>query len=281
MARPSQGTNVMMKRYAEPSLITPRGRITLLLLAALGLVVLVGVANWREAVQADPAPSVRAQLGRSAHARALGVRQAESAEAEPGSAASQPSYQASRATANGAPLRPYAASLDARPVRAHGMRIAREADASGRTRWPETAPFGRGSTQAAAVPTSALTSAVEISAIVEFIAVMQDEKLLKQGAFGADFVRDLKIIVWWNVTGTNTQRLELFTPNGALYKQFTAEFDADATRVQPSGRAPVETRLPVSGTWITEYSLLGAWRVDVYLGSQRTPTTSASFVLNR
>jgi hypothetical protein len=90
-------------------------------------------------------------------------------------------------------------------------------------------------------------------------------------------VKELKIIVRWNVTGTQIQRLELYTPNGSLYKQFTAEFDADAGRVQ--GRTAVETRLPVGGTWITEYSLMGTWRVDVYLGGQRTPVTSASFAL--
>jgi hypothetical protein len=42
----------------------------------------------------------------------------------------------------------------------------------------------------------------------------------------------------------------------------------------------VPTSLPVGGTWITEYSLFGTWRVDVYLGGQSSPVTTASFVLN-
>jgi hypothetical protein len=37
----------------------------------------------------------------------------------------------------------------------------------------------------------------------------------------------------------------------------------------------------VGGSWITEYGLFGAWRVDVYLDGQRTPTTTAAFILNR
>jgi hypothetical protein len=115
--------------------------------------------------------------------------------------------------------------------------------------------------------------------VVEFVAVTQDQKLLQRDEFVAEIVRELDIIVRWNVAGLQTQRLDLFTPNGVLYRTYSVEFDADAGRVQ--GRAAVETRLPVGGTWITEYSLFGAWRVDVYLGTQPTPITSASFVLNR
>lgn len=41
----------------------------------------------------------------------------------------------------------------------------------------------------------------------------------------------------------------------------------------------METRLPVGGTWITEYYLYGAWRVDVYLDREELPITSEVFVL--
>ncbi len=42
----------------------------------------------------------------------------------------------------------------------------------------------------------------------------------------------------------------------------------------------VETRLPVWGAWITQYSLFGAWRVEVYLDLERMPITSGVFVLS-
>jgi hypothetical protein len=106
---------------------------------------------------------------------------------------------------------------------------------------------------------------------------MQDQQLLERNDFWAPSVRELKINVWWNVAGTQTQRLELFAPDGSLYRRFSTAFDANAAT---SGNTVVETRLPVGGTWITEYSLYGAWRVDVYLAGQPTLVTSASFILN-
>jgi hypothetical protein len=35
----------------------------------------------------------------------------------------------------------------------------------------------------------------------------------------------------------------------------------------------------VGGTWITEYSLFGAWRVEVYLDRDTMPITTGVFVL--
>jgi hypothetical protein len=85
-------------------------------------------------------------------------------------------------------------------------------------------------------------------------------------------VRDLRILVGWqNLSGSHTQRLELFSPNGVLYQRFTIPFD---------GSSSVDTRIPVGGTWITEHSLFGKWRAQVYLDSNRTPIASTNFVLN-
>jgi hypothetical protein len=108
---------------------------------------------------------------------------------------------------------------------------------------------------------------------------MQDQQLLERNDFEAQIVREVRINVWWNVGGTQTQRLELFAPDGSLYRRVSASFDANALP-RTQGRVLVQTPLPVGGTWITEYSLFGAWRVDVYLAGQSAPVTSASFVLN-
>jgi hypothetical protein len=260
-------------------MVTPRGLITLLLLGALVSIILFGVANWREAVQPSPAPAaqarpVRAQLGRSAHPAqpwSFGATQTRRV-------ASEPSYrdEAPPATADGRPLGSYADSLGTGVVSARRLTIAGEPSAPAPTRRPEAAPSRSVPIRSAATPGGA---AWDTPAIVEITGVMQDEQLLQREEFLANLVRELKITVWWNVPGTQIQRLELYTPNGSLYRQFTAQFDGDAGRAQGS-RTAVETQLPVGGTWITEYSLFGAWRVDVYLSGQRTPVTSASFILN-
>jgi hypothetical protein len=95
-------------------------------------------------------------------------------------------------------------------------------------------------------------------------------------------VRDLRIRVRWNVAGSHAQRLELLSPDGALYQRMVTAFDADALRVASpqSNFVPVETLLPVAGTWITDNSLFGDWTVNVYLDQAQTPITSATFLVS-
>ncbi len=89
--------------------------------------------------------------------------------------------------------------------------------------------------------------------------------------FSGNLVRALRIIVGWqNLPGTHSQRLEFFSPDGSLYQQSSSQFAG----------TPVETRLPVTGTWITQNSLFGAWRVDVFLDGDRMPITSGVFLLD-
>jgi hypothetical protein len=116
-------------------------------------------------------------------------------------------------------------------------------------------------------------------ALVQFIGLTQDQQALERNDFAVQTLREVKINVWWNVVGTQTQRLELFAPDGTLYRRVSATFDANALP-RTQGRVLVQTSLPVGGTWITEYSLFGAWRVDVYLAGQSSPVTTASFILN-
>jgi hypothetical protein len=136
-------------------------------------------------------------------------------------------------------------------------------------------PAGSG----AGVASSTQGAAWDAPAVVQFVGLTQDQQLLERNDFGAQTLREVKINVWWNVAGAQTQRLELFAPDGTLYRRFSAAFDADALP-RTQGRVLVQTPLPVGGTWITEYSLFGGWRVDVYLASQSQPVTSASFTLN-
>ena len=106
--------------------------------------------------------------------------------------------------------------------------------------------------------------------------------------FSGQTLRDLLIVVEYRdlLPGPHTQRLKLFLPDGALYQQFTTEFDAADQPTRGQGHpAPrwesVEVRLPVGGTWITEHALYGTWRFEVYLDDARNPITSTTFVLHK
>ena len=132
---------------------------------------------------------------------------------------------------------------------------------------------------ATAVTTGGGTATVLLSAppstlpivTLQFIGVNQDGSLTGGAQFLSGILRDLRIRVGWqNLSGSHTQRLELFSPDGSLYQRFSTQF---------ANASSVETDLPVGGTWITEFSLFGAWRVDVFLDSQRMPITSAAFLL--
>jgi hypothetical protein len=134
-------------------------------------------------------------------------------------------------------------------------------------------PIGGGGTDGgvvAAVAAGSTATAVP-SASLQFIAVNNDGTSAGGTAFSGDLVRALRILVaWQNLSGAHSERLELFGPDGSLYQQFSTQVTG----------TPVETRLPVSGTWITQYSLFGAWRVEVFLDSGQMPITSGVFVLN-
>ena len=92
--------------------------------------------------------------------------------------------------------------------------------------------------------------------------------------FRADRVRVLVITVdWRTLVGVHTQQLELVAPDGAVYQRFSAPVES------VSGHAAVETRVPVAGTWITQYSLLGKWHVRVYLDEGVAPVTVAAVTL--
>ncbi len=128
---------------------------------------------------------------------------------------------------------------------------------------------------ATAAPTAggaptALPSALP-SATLQFVSANNDGSSSGGAEFSGDLVRALRILVGWqNLSGTHSQRLELYGPDGSLYQQFSTQFAG----------TPIETRLPVTGTWITQNSLFGAWRVDVFLDAGRMPITSGVFLLD-
>jgi len=137
---------------------------------------------------------------------------------------------------------------------------------------------------------------------ISFEGLLHTGKALPGGAhFSAAALRDLLILVDYRdlAPGRHTQRLALYGPDGALYQQFAAAFEVSGAVAPPRagaspahglahrdhfgspGIVPVETRLPVGGTWITQHSLYGTWRVEVYLDQARTPVVHRTLVLGR
>jgi hypothetical protein len=107
---------------------------------------------------------------------------------------------------------------------------------------------------------------------IDFVGVRDDGKRVHGVHFKQ--LNDLFIYVTWNLPGgPNTQRVELVAPDGGLYQRFSLEFTS------PTTSTTTETWVPVSGSWITQHSLFGAWRVEVYLDDGTTPVATSGFVL--
>ena len=128
--------------------------------------------------------------------------------------------------------------------------------------------------QAASPAFAGLAKQRRESASVELVGVNQHGRERSGVRFDTDRVRVLLIQVSWKtLVGEHTQRVELITPDGSVYQNLTAPV------ASVTGTAFVETRLPVTGTWITEYDLHGKWTVNVYLDDAVKPVTSERFTL--
>jgi len=149
-----------------------------------------------------------------------------------------------------------------------------------------TAPGGSGSGASGYVPP---VIHEEGPLRVHFIGLLHTGKQDPGREFSARTLRDLLILVEYRSlsAGPHTQRLKLFLPDGALYQQFTTAFETppeDGARgkgYRGPAWQPVETRLPVGGTWITEHALYGSWRFEVYLDAAPQPIVSHRFTLTK
>lgn len=108
-----------------------------------------------------------------------------------------------------------------------------------------------------------------------------------ESSFFLDELRDLYIcVIWYDLAGTYVERLTFLLPDGNRYQVLTVPFttpgasgpaqvdvDGQLVEVQEGrwvgkGQTGVLTVLPVAGTYITQRSLVGTWRVDVSLNGQ-------------
>lgn len=115
-------------------------------------------------------------------------------------------------------------------------------------------------------------------------------------AFTVNKLRDIFVFVTWpNVSGDLVQTVEFYLPDGSLYVKKATPFRAstsqpraravpgaapavDAFLTSSRGAPTVITPLAVAGTYITQRSLLGTWKVRVLLGDKFVQ--SAQFTLN-
>lgn len=115
---------------------------------------------------------------------------------------------------------------------------------------------------------------VRDGAEITFAGVNRQGHERKGDHFSAQRLRDVIVVVHWKtLVGSHTQRLELIAPDGAVYQTFRTSIES------VTGKATVETLVPVAGSWISDYHLFGTWRVNVYLDENAKTEGSDTFVL--
>jgi hypothetical protein len=109
-----------------------------------------------------------------------------------------------------------------------------------------------------------------VTAGVTITGRLHDGRSLTASEFSTSALRDLLFAMTYSsITDLHQQRLELYAPDGSLYQRLTG---AIALRTQ--------TLVPVGGTWITEHTLYGGWRVDIFVDRETSPIVSQSFTLD-
>ena len=124
-------------------------------------------------------------------------------------------------------------------------------------------------------PTAGATSAPVVgvgsnATTVQFTGVLHGGSEQTGEQFSAQTLRDLLISVTHTNLSATRQRIELATPEGALYQKFSGD------------AAPAsQLRVPIGGTWVTEHGLFGTWSVRVYLDRDTMPAASGTFSLSQ
>ena len=109
---------------------------------------------------------------------------------------------------------------------------------------------------------------------VSFVGVLGNGRNRTGESFPGSDLRELRLIVeWTEIEKVHHQRLEVVSPDGALYQRFASTFTG-------SGRPlSVITRLPVTGSAITDSGLYGEWCAEVFLDDEDAPIARRRFFL--
>jgi hypothetical protein len=129
--------------------------------------------------------------------------------------------------------------------------------------------LGGGGGQAGGPAGSSAGTQSGLSAALTLTGHLHNGSSQQADQFSTTSLRDLLIsMTYSNVSGSHRQRLELYAPDGSLYQ-----------KISGAVAASTQALIPVGGTWITEHSLFGDWRVDVYVDRETTPIASHAFTL--
>ena len=125
-------------------------------------------------------------------------------------------------------------------------------------------------------PAVAAAHAQGVTADVDFVGVLLNGTEENADSFSGAQLGDLKIIVQWrHLLQNHAQRLDLIAPDGSLYQSLSRPLT-----VADEGNG-VETRVPVSGSWITRFGLYGSWCVAVFFDQDEAPITTARVAIAR
>ena len=109
---------------------------------------------------------------------------------------------------------------------------------------------------------------------VSFVGVLTNGRNRTGESFPGSDLRELRLVVeWTEVEKAHHQRVELESPDGALYQRFASTFIGTGRPVS------VITRLPVMGSAITDSGLYGEWCAEVFLDDEDAPIARRRFFL--
>ena len=117
--------------------------------------------------------------------------------------------------------------------------------------------------------------------------------------FSIAAIRDIFIQTHWTqIQGEHIQRIHIYSPDGNIFQKRVVPFsiteklkrqrrkvsgitnmvDVQKAKQTKDGQAVV-VHFPVSGTWVSQHSMLGTWRVDAFLNQESRPSVSGTFTL--
>jgi hypothetical protein len=93
-------------------------------------------------------------------------------------------------------------------------------------------------------------------------------------SFPGNGLRELRLVVdWTELEKVHHQRIELSSPDGELYQRFASTFTGTGRSVSTT------TRMPVTGSAITDSGLYGEWCAEVFLDDENAPIARRRFFL--
>jgi hypothetical protein len=109
---------------------------------------------------------------------------------------------------------------------------------------------------------------------VSFAGVLANGRNRTGETFPGAALRELRVVVDWSeLEKMHHQRIELSSPDGQLYQRFATTFNGTGRTVSTS------TRLPVTGSAITDSGLYGEWCAEVFLDDEDAPIARRRFIL--